>query len=153
MYDTVKLDNKSEDVKHYIESSKEKAPQFKEHYEAYELEKEIEIKLKRHSDKYTIYAFSALWCPDCYRNIPVLAHIQEKSGLKSRIFGHLMRDSKNPNRRWRIPPSPIEVEEFEVIKIPSIYILDKEGNKVGEIIENPPEGMTLEAVILAIFES
>ena len=153
MYDKSRLDENSEDVKHYMESSREKAPQFMERYESYELEKEMETKLKCHNHKNTIYAFSAEWCPDCYRNIPVLAHIQEETGLRVRIFGHLMRDAKNPNKRWRIPPSPEEVELFDLVKIPSMYILDKQGNKVGEIIENPPTGKTLEAAILDILES
>ncbi len=153
MYNIEKLNADSEDVKEYIESSKEKAPQFMERYQAYELEKEVATKIKCHSDKYTIYAFSAEWCPDCYRHIPVLAHIQEETGLKTRIFGHLMRDAKSSTNRWRIPPSPEEVEEFDLVKIPSMYILDKTGNKVGEIIEHPPTGMTLEAAILKILES
>ena len=153
MYDKAQLDQNSEDVKEYIESSREKAPQFMERYDSYELDKEVETKLKCHSGNYTIYAFSAEWCPDCYRHIPVLAQIQEKTGLKTRIFGHLMRDAKNSNKRWRIPPSPAEVELFDLVKIPSMYILDNQGNKVGEVIEHPPQGMTLEAAILAVLES
>ena len=153
MYDIEKLDKNSEDVKQYFESSREKAPQFMERYESYELEKEMEFKLKCHSKKYNIYAFSAEWCPDCYKNIPVLAHIQEKTGLKTRMFGHLMRNAKSPSKRWRIPPSPEEVGLFDLVKIPSMYVLDKQGNKRGEIIENPPEGKTWEAAILHILES
>jgi hypothetical protein len=64
-----------------------------------------------------------------------------------------MRDAKSSTKRWRIPPSPAQVEEFDLVKIPSMYILDKEGNKVGEIIEDPPTGKTLEAAILDILES
>jgi thiol-disulfide isomerase/thioredoxin len=153
MYQLEKLLENSEDVKYYIESSKEKAPQFMEWYDSYDLEPEVLTKLKCFSEKYVIIAFSAEWCPDCYRNIPVLAHIQEQTGLKTRIYGHLMRDVKSSGERWRIPPSPEEVKFFDVIKIPSIYILEKEGNKVGEIIENPPEGKTLEAAVLNILES
>ena len=153
MYDVEKLDQNSEDVKKYIESSREKAPQFMERYQSYELEKEMETKLKCHSHKNTIYAFSAEWCPDCYIHIPVLAHIQEKTGLKTRVFGHLMRDAKSSSRRWRIPPSPDEVELFDLVKIPSMYIIDNEGNKVGEIIERPSEGVTLERAVLDILES
>ena len=153
MYNIEKLNIDSEDVKEYIESSLEKTPRFMERYNGYKLDEEIVIKLKCHSDKYKIYAFSAEWCPDCYRNIPVLAQIQEETGIKVRIFGHLMRDAENPNKRWRIPPSPAEVDLFDVVKIPSMYVFDKDGNKVGEVIENPPEGKTLEAAILDILES
>ncbi len=153
MYDIEKLVQNSEDVKHYIESSREKAPQFMERYMEYTLEREMVMKINCHSDKYIVFAFSAEWCPDCYRNIPVLAKLQEVTGLEARIFGHLMWDAKSSTKRWRIPPSPAEVDEYDVIKIPSMYILDKQGQKVGEIIENPPPGMTLEAAILAVLES
>ncbi|MFC1804045.1 hypothetical protein ACFL0D_08815 [Thermoproteota archaeon] len=64
-----------------------------------------------------------------------------------------MRDAKNSSKRWRIPPSPEEVEIFDLERIPSIYILDKEGKKVGEIIENPPAYKTLEVAVLDILES
>ncbi len=153
MYDIKKLDANSEDVKKYIESSREKAPRFMERYGEYKLDEEIVSKLKCHSGNYKIYAFSAEWCPDCYRNIPVLAHLQEETGIKVRIFGHLMRDAKDSTKRWRIPPSPAEVDLFDVVKIPSMYVLDKKGNKVGEVIENPPAGKTLEVAILDILES
>jgi thiol-disulfide isomerase/thioredoxin len=153
MYDVEKLDATSEDVKEYIESSLEKTPRFMERYREYKLDEEIVTKLKCHSSKYKIYAFSAEWCPDCYRNIPVLAHIQEEIGIKVRIFGHLMRDAENPNKRWKIPPSPAEVDLFDVVKIPSMYVFDEDGNKVGEVIENPPEGKTLDETILNILES
>ena len=153
MYDLEKLVKHSEDIKHYIKSSQEKAPQFMERYRECKLEREMVMKINCHSDNYIIFAFSAEWCPDCYRNIPVLAKLQEATGLETRIFGHLMRDAKSSTKRWRIPPSPAEVEDFDVVKIPSMYILDKKGQKIGEIIENPPEGMTLEAAILAVLES
>jgi len=153
MYDIEGLIDNSEDVKYYIESSKEKAPKYMQKYESYELEADIVTKLNCHRPDYTIIAFSAEWCPDCYNNIPVLAHIQEQTEIKTRIFGHLMRDAKNPNKRWRIPPSPEEVELFDLVKIPSMYVLDKEGNMLGKIIENPPEGKSLEAAILEILES
>jgi thiol-disulfide isomerase/thioredoxin len=153
MHNIEKLNKHSEDVKEYIESSKENAPQFMERYNSYKLDPEAATKIKCHSQKYTIYAFSAEWCPDCYQQIPILAHIQEETGLKTRILGHLMRDAKSSTKRWRIPPSPEEVEEFNVIKIPSMFVLDNTGNKVGEIIEFQPKGMTLEAAVLKILES
>lgn len=153
MYNISILVLRSEDVKEYIESSKEKAPKFMERYESYVLEKETVTKIKCYSDKYIIFAFSAEWCKDCARNIPVLARLQEETGLTTRIFGHVMRDAKSSTNIWSIPPSPEELELFNVTKVPSIYIFDKNGDKVGEIIENPPTGKTLEATILEILES
>lgn len=153
MYDIDKLVKNSEDVKKYIESSHEKVPQFIERYNSYELDKEMMIKISCHSDKYMIFAFSAEWCPDCYQHIPVLAKLAEETGLEARVFGHLMRDAKSPDKLWRIPPSPKEVEEFQLVKIPSMYILNEKGEKIGEIIEHPAEGKKLEEEILEILES
>jgi len=153
MYDIKTLEECSEDVVEYIEKSKEKTTRFMDQYESYRLEWEAATKIKCHADKYTVFAFSAEWCPDCYRNIPILAQIQEKTGLKTRVFGHLMRDAKNPNNLWACPPSPVQVNEFKVVKIPHMFIVNKKGEVEGEIIENPPEGKLLERAILEILES
>ncbi len=153
MYDLGYLNECSEDVLEYMVASKEKAPQYMERYDSYVLDEEVATKIECHKGNYTVIAFSAEWCPDCYRNIPVLAHIQEKTGLKTRVFGHLMRDAKNDNRLWACPPSPEQVNEFKVVKIPHMFILNKKGEVEGEIIENPPEGKSLERAILDILES
>jgi thiol-disulfide isomerase/thioredoxin len=153
MYNIPLLILRSEDVKEYIESNREKTPNFVDRYKSYTVEKETVSKIKRYFDKYIIFAFSAEWCKDCARNIPILARLQEESGLITRIFGHIMKDAKSSTKKWRIPPSPGEIDLFNVIKIPSIFILDNQGNKVGEIIENPPPDKTLETAILDILES
>jgi thiol-disulfide isomerase/thioredoxin len=106
-------------------------------------------RLKDIVDKYAVVAFSAEWCKDCAANIPVLARLSEATGLEVRIFGGLKRDTLSTERKWRIPPSPPEVETFHVEKIPLILIFDKKGNEVGRIIENPLEP-TVEGEILKI---
>lgn len=95
-------------------------------------------------------AFSAEWCKDYAVNIPILALISEATGLNVRIFGGLKRGPLNPTRKWSIPPSPPEVEKFQVDKIPLILVFDKEGMELGRIVENPKEGLTLEEEILHI---
>jgi len=67
-----------------------------------------------------------------------------------RVFGHLMCNPLNPKEKWRIPPSPPEIREFNVVKIPLILVFNKKGRKLGDIIENPPEGLSLEAALLKI---
>jgi thiol-disulfide isomerase/thioredoxin len=106
--------------------------------------------LKKVADKYVIVAFSAEWCKDCTANIPVLALISEATGLEVRIFGGLKKDSLSRTRKWKIPPSPMEVEAFQVDKIPLIIVLDKEGKDIGKIIENPREKPTLEEELVNI---
>jgi thiol-disulfide isomerase/thioredoxin len=96
-----------------------------------------------------IVAFSAEWCKDCASSIPVLALISEATGLEVRIFGGLIKDPLNHTGKWRIPPSPIEVETFNVHKIPLIIIIDTDGREIGRIIEKPNEP-TIEEEILKI---
>ncbi len=106
--------------------------------------------LKKYVKGNVIFLFSAEWCPDCHRNIPVLDLIREATGFEVRVFGHMMKNAKDSVKKWAVPPSPKEVEEFGVTKIPYIVIMDMKGNKLGEIIENPPQGNTLEESILEI---
>ena len=145
--------NNSESVDAYIRSSKKKASQFTERKSTYTLDEKAVEKIRHHAGKVTVVAFSAKWCPDCHRNIPVLSLISEATGIEVRVFGHLMRDFKNPDERWRIPPSPPEVKEFNVVRIPLITVLNEHGEKVGEIVENPPEGQTLENALLEILKT
>ncbi len=153
MHDLDKIRAGSEPVLEYVEACKETAPRLYERYETYRLDEEAATKIGCHSNSYLVVVFSAEWCPDCHRNVPVLALLSRETGLEVRVFGHLMRDSKNDKRRWRIPPSPPEVDDFDVVKIPHIAVLDMMGEVVGEIIENPPEGESLEQALLGIFES
>jgi len=153
MHDLDKIRAASEPVMEYVEASKEKAPRLHEQYETYRLDDEAVVKIRYYSDRYLVVVFSAEWCPDCHRNVPILALLSRQAGLEIRVFGHLMRDTKKDERRWRIPPSPPEVDDFDVVKIPHIAVLDMKGEVVGEIIENPAEGKSLEQALLDIFES
>lgn len=153
MHDLYKIRAASEPVMEYVEASREKAPRLHEQYETYRLDEEAAAKIRYYSDRILVVVFSAEWCPDCHRNVPILALLNREAGLEVRVFGHLMRDTKNDERRWMIPPSPPEVDDFDVVKIPHIAVLDMKGGVVGEIIENPPRGKSLEQALLNIFES
>lgn len=142
----------SESVADYLKSSEEKTPKFTERKTTYKLDKDTIEKIKAYTGSAVVVVFSAEWCPDCYRNVPVLSLISEETGLEVRVFGHLMRNVTDPDEKWAIPPSPPEVKAFNVIKIPLITVLNKEGEKRGEIIENPPEGQTLERALLNILK-
>jgi len=83
-------------------------------------------------------------------NIPILALIAEELDFEIRVYGDLMTDPLNPNRRWRIPPSPPEVEEYNIEKSPTIILFDRKGNEVGRITENPEIMPTLEEELLEI---
>ncbi|NWG10535.1 thioredoxin family protein [Candidatus Bathyarchaeota archaeon] len=137
-------------VKQYIDSLEQTfRKNFLTRKQTYQLKHETMNQLRIFADKYVIVAFSAEWCKDCTANIPVLALISEAIGIDVRIFGGLKKDLLNPERKWRIPPSPPEAKTFNVEKIPLILLFDKEGNEIGRIIETPREP-TLEEELLKI---
>jgi len=152
MYDIQKLRDKSEPILEYLEGSKSKTDRFMERFYGYKLDHGVADKIRKHAGEAVVFVFSAEWCPDCHRNVPVLALIHEATGLEVRVFGHIMRDSKSDTRRWAVPPSPREVEEFNVTKIPYIVVLSVDGEKRGEIVENPRPGLTLEEELLGLLE-
>jgi len=152
MHDLERLRRNSEPVAGYIESVGKERPEFKRRLREYRLDRGVAEGLRAHAGKGVAFVFSASWCPDCHRNVPVLGLISEATGIEVRVFGGLMRDSKNSSEIWRIPPSPREVKDFDVRKIPLIVVLSREGEKLGEIVENPPPGKTLEEAVLEILK-
>jgi hypothetical protein len=121
--------------------------------QTYQPNQEAISQLGASAGKYVIIAFSAGCCTDCAVNIPVLAVISEASGLEVRVFGGLKKDPLGQGRKWRIPPSPPEVETYSVDKIPLIIITDREGRETGRIIENPTHQPTLEQELCEIIKS
>lgn len=152
IHDLERLRESSETVQDYLDSIAETASGFAERKAEYRLDEETTRELRKHADDAVVIAFSAEWCKDCRSNVPVLGLIAEETGMEVRVFGHLMRNIKDPDERWSIPPSPPEVKEFDVVKIPLISVLDGNGKKIGEIAENPPEGQSLEEALLDILK-
>lgn len=121
---------------------------FLERKESYQPNHKAIEKLKKEANNHTVVVFSAEWCKDCAKNVPVLWLISEFTGLEVRVFGHLKRAPLNLEKRWRIPPSPPEVETFDVKKTPWILIFDKEGREIGKIVENPKHTDSVEEELL-----
>ncbi len=153
MHDLTALRAGSEPIEEYLSAPSDATEAFNRRLQEYELDPSAAEKLKSHAGKAYIFAFSAEWCGDCKRNVPVLKLIQDATGIEVRVLSHVMRDAKTPDERWRIPPSPPEVKTFNVVKIPHIAVLDAHGNELGAVIENPPEDKTLEEALLAILEA
>lgn len=151
-YDVAKLRKGSEGVHDYVSAPSKAKVAFDKRRAEYKLDVAVIKELMKKAKDYVIFVFSAEWCPDCVRNVPVLGLIAESTGVEVRVFGHIMKDAQSNTRKWVVPPSPPEVEEFDVPKIPLIIILKKNGEKAGEIVENPPPGKTLEQALLDIFK-
>ena len=115
-------------------------------------------KLKIYASDHEIVALFANWCGDSRRAIPVLAHLEDKIGLKVRALGGMTKPSwtvkrKNPSMNWAIPPSPREVETLGVTSSPTIIIFNSSGEEVGRIKTKPKVEKTIEAEILRIIEN
>jgi thiol-disulfide isomerase/thioredoxin len=149
-HDLGELRRKSEPVSEYIASSAVSTPAFAQGAEGYRMDPAAVEGLRSHAGSVLIIVFSAEWCRDCHRQVPVLGLVSEATGLEIRVFGHLMRDPKKPWGYWSVPSSPEEVEEFGVRRIPTIVVLGGEGWAMGEIVERPPVGKSLEAALLDI---
>ena len=158
MHDLDALRASSEPVEEYIAAPSAATEAFTQRLQKYELDPLVTEKLKAYAEKAHIFVFSAEWCKDCKRNVPVLKLIQDATGIPVRVLGHVMRDAKNPNPRtpdekWKFPPSPPELKEFNAFNIPNIVVLDADGNDLGAVIENPPREKTLEEALLDILEA
>lgn len=151
-YDLEKIKARSEAVRVYISAPSKAKDAFDKRRAEYKLDAAVTKELKKRTKNYMIIVFSAEWCPDCIRNVPILDLIAEATGMEVRVFGHIMRDAKSNTRKWAVPPSPPEVDEFNVPKIPLMIVLKKDGEKVGEIVENPPPGKTLEQALLDVMK-
>jgi len=110
----------------------------------YQLKQETIEQLRPIAGEYVIVVFSAAWCKDCAVIVPALALVSEATGLEVRIFGGLKKDVLNPSCKWRIPPSPPEVQTFGVDKIPLLIVFNRQGLEIGRIIEKAFHRPTLE---------
>jgi thiol-disulfide isomerase/thioredoxin len=123
----------------------------------YELDMDIVEKLRLYVNDHEIVALFANWCSDSRRAIPVLAHLEDRIGLKVRALGGMTKPSgeekrRNPGKNWAIPPSPREIETLSVTSSPTIIIFNKSGEEVGRIKTKPKVEKTVEAEILRIIE-
>ena len=149
MVDLLEIRKKTVSATGYIEGLDEPfKKRFMERKRTYRLQTETVEQLKKLGERYVIVAFSATWCKDCAVNIPVLALLSEVTGLEVRIFGGIKKDPLSPLHKWRIPPSPPEIESFKIDKLPSILIFDIAGNELGRIVEAPKLMPTLEQELL-----
>jgi len=126
----------------------------KENIKKYQPKLEVLDQLAEKAKGYTFVVFSADWCKDCKVNVSAFVKIlQLKPEIEAIFFKGLKSAPLDPDVRWRVPPSPPEVNEFDLRKIPTFYILDATGKVVAEMIENPEHKPTLEEELLYLLEN
>jgi len=118
--------------------------------ETYKLNEKAVEELRKHTNDIFVLVFSAEWCKDCMANVPILALLEKKIGLKVGVFGNPEKGTlKFRQKDGKMIASAI-VKKFKIREIPHIVVFDVNGQELGKIIENPSFGKTLEEEILEL---
>jgi len=155
IHDLAQLRKNGKSVKDYMECLEGKSgKEIIDNCELYEPKEDVIATLAEKAKGYTFVVFSAVWCKDCKSNVAAFAKILEKQpGIDALFFSGIKTAPLDPEIRWKVPPSPPEVDDFDLRKIPTFYILNSEGKVVGQMIENPEHKETLEEELVYIIEN
>ncbi len=154
MVDLNDIRSRTTTVREYIEILDNKTKDLIEGlYKEYNLDTNAVEELKELTRDLTVVVFSAAWCGDCKRAMPVMLHLEEKIGLDVRVFSGIKTAPLDPNHQWRIPPSPQEIEDWKVTAIPWFEFVDKEGNRVAFLREKQTVKDTLEEEIVHVLKN
>lgn len=137
-------------VSHVNEPFKEK---FLTRMKTYKLNEKVVEELKNHVNDFRVVVFSAEWCKDCVANVPILALLEKEVGLKVGVFSNTEKGTLNFKQKNGKRLALSIVKEFKITRIPHMVIFSADNRKLGEIIENPSHGKTLEEEILTLVKT
>ena len=153
MVDLSDIRSRTTSVCDYIDGLKDKdKDKFLEVYNTYKLDTGVVDELREALKDLTVVVFSAAWCGDCKRAMPVMMQIEEQLGLEVLVFSKIKTAPLDPDSQWAVPPSPPEIDEWGVTAIPWFNFYDTDGNLVGTLIEKPTVKETLEAEIFHVLK-
>ncbi|MHA1948400.1 MAG: thioredoxin family protein [Candidatus Thorarchaeota archaeon] len=153
MVDLKDIKSRTTNVQGYIDELRDKDRDvIIEAYNEYKLDVGVVDELKDILKDMSVVIFSAAWCGDCKRGMPVMLHLEEKLGLEIMVFGKIKTAPLDPDKQWAVPPSPPEVNDWGAKAIPYFVFFDKDGNEVATLTEKPTVKDTLEAEILYILK-
>jgi thiol-disulfide isomerase/thioredoxin len=153
MQDFSDIRKRTTNVRGYIDALSEKDRDIiMESYRDYKLNKAALKELEVLTKGLKIVVFSAAWCGDCKRAMPVMLQLEEKLGLDVMVFSGIKTDPLNKKVQWRVPPSPPEINEWGVKAIPWFVFFDSKGNKIATLIEKPTVTPTLEEEIVHVLK-
>ncbi len=118
----------------------------------YQLNSDAVDKLKNYGDDYTFVVIFADWCGDARKAVPVMALLEEELQKKIFSLGGMTKPPYGSDKFWAVPPSPEEVDTFEITSSPTILIFDSSGEEIGRIKTRPKMMPTLEEEIVKIIE-
>ncbi|MGY5872770.1 MAG: thioredoxin family protein [Candidatus Thorarchaeota archaeon] len=118
----------------------------------YKLNSEAVEKIKQLGGDYTFVIIFADWCGDARKAVPVMALLEEETGKKITSRGGMKKPPYGSDEFWAVPPSPEEVETFDIRSSPTILIFNSLGEEVGRIKTRPKMTPSLEQEIVKIIE-
>ena len=118
----------------------------------YKLKKDVVEKLKACVNDHTIVVLFADWCGDARRAVPVLAKLEKELGVKILALGGMTKPPYGSSKFWAVPPSPKEVEVFNITSSPTVIVFNKDGEEIGRIKTRPRMTPTVEEEILKIIQ-
>ncbi|MHA1637869.1 MAG: TlpA family protein disulfide reductase [Candidatus Thorarchaeota archaeon] len=154
MVDLADIKERTKTVREYIDGLDKKNHEvFMKMYNGYSLDGTAVDEMKDLIQDLTLVIFSAAWCGDCKRAMPVMLQLEEKLGMDVRVFSDIKTKPLDPNVQWSIPPSPQEMDDWKVKAIPWFEFINKDGNRVAVLIEKPTVKDTLEAEIVYVLKT
>jgi len=118
----------------------------------YKLNPKAIEKLGAFSEDYRIVIVFADWCGDARRAVPVMSLIEVETGQKISALGGMKKPPYGSGKSWDVPPSPVEVDIFEITSSPTILIFNQQGEEVGRIKTRAKMTPTIEQEIVKVIE-
>lgn len=151
------LSDVSEDYPSCEDYINEMNPMYKsrwlDEFSRYRINEETVARLREIIDEYELVVLFADWCGDARRAIPVLVHLEKTLSIKVRALGGMTKPGFRSDKFWAVPPSPLEVDTFDIRSSPTVIIFRKDsGEEVGRIKTKPKMTPTLEEEILKIIQ-
>lgn len=150
------LSDISKDAPSCVEYIDTMSPMYKAGYlrkkEDYTLNPNAVRKLSDFAKSYHIVVIFGDWCGDARKAVPVLSLIEIETELKIVALGGMTRPPYGSDKQWAVPPSPVEVNIFEITSSPTVLIFNSDGLEIGRIRTRPKMEPTLEEELVKIIE-
>lgn len=124
---------------------------FERGVEDYKIKEDVLAKIAEvvKTNTFAIRVFAADWCKDTRKAMPALSIIATRiPEINLEILGGIKNAPFDPNNRWKVPPSPPEVDTFDIRAIPTIIVFNNNGEEIGRMVERPEVTETIEEEIL-----
>ncbi len=118
----------------------------------YKLNPDAIEKLAKLLEDYRIVIVFADWCGDARRAVPVMSLIESETGQKISALGGMKKPPYGSDKNWAVPPSPVEVNLFEITSSPTILIFNKQGEEIDRIKTRQKMTPSIEQEIVKIIE-